>query len=142
MTADLPERYGIRERVRHLRVSLTVIAVATIIGAVVSGLADGWPAAAAFAAGTVLVAVSYTLSTLAIAWADKVSPQLVFPVGVGMYIMKFSMLGVVLISLYETEFAGQTALAMGIVTAVLAWTTVQIWWTARTAHPFPSRARR
>jgi uncharacterized membrane protein len=63
----------------------------------------------------------------------------VFPVGVGMYVMKYSMIGVVIIAVADTEWAGKIPMAVGIVAAVLAWTTAQIWWTVRTAHPFVTR---
>ena len=93
-------------------------------------------AALGFAVGALLVAASYTVSTLAIAWADSINPQLVFPVGVATYIIKFSLLGVLLIRFSGTTWPGWIPMAVGIVTAVLVWSAAQIWWTVRTAHPY------
>ena len=134
---------GIGDRVRHLRVALLVAAVVAVLGAVVSGLASGtdWSAGAiGFAAGVLLVAASYTLSTLAIAWADSINPQMVFGVGVTMYATKIGLLGILLVQVNDTAWTGKLPMAMGILAGVLAWTTTQIWWTVRTTHPYAQRA--
>jgi hypothetical protein len=137
-------RGGVKERVRHLRVEFAVAGILLVIGAVVAGLAHGSDISAGvglaraggFAGAVALVALSYTLSTLAIAWADSISSQLVFPVGVGMYVFKFSLLAVFMVAIGETTWNGKIATAVGIVLAVVAWTSTQIWWTVQTAHPF------
>jgi hypothetical protein len=87
-----------------------------------------------------LVAASYVASTLAIAWADSVNPRLVFPVGMAMYVTKFSLFGALLIFIGGTGWAGKISMAMGIVAGVIAWTGAQIWWTVHHEHPFVGRA--
>ena len=59
------------------------------------------------AAGVALVVASYTATTLAIAWADSVNPRMVLPVGMGMYITKFSLFGAMLIVVGATDVGGQ-----------------------------------
>jgi xanthine/uracil permease len=85
--------------------------------------------------------LSYTLTTVAVAWADSINPRLVFPVGMGMYIAKFSLLGVMMIAVAGTDWPGRIPMAVGIVLGVVAWTGTQIWWTVRTSRPIvPDRA--
>jgi hypothetical protein len=133
---DPSTAHPVRSRVRHLRLLLAVSAAVAVLGAVI-GLVTGGPVAALFfGLGVIGVAASYTVSTLAIAWADSVNPQLVFGVGVGMYVTKFSLVGVVLIRVGESDWAGRIPFATGIVIAVVAWSAAQIWWTVRTAHPY------
>jgi hypothetical protein len=123
-------------RVRHLRVALGVSAVLAVVGALVGLLWSGGAGALGVLAGVALVAASYTASTLAIAWADSVNPRLVFPVGMAMYVTKFSLFGALLIFVGGTEWAGKIPMAMGIVAGVVAWTGAQIWWTVHHEHPF------
>jgi hypothetical protein len=119
-----------------LAVSVVLLAVAVLVGALVNGAAGALGAAA----GVAVVAASYSATTLAVAWADSVNPRLVLPVGVGMYITKFSLLGAMLIIVGATEWAGKLPMAMGIVAAVVVWTTAQIWWTLRNSHPYAKRS--
>ena len=127
---------GVGPRVRHLRVAVSVAVALAALGAAVAGLVSGAHGALGFAAGVFLVAASYTASTLAIAWADSINPQLVFPVGMAMYVTKFSLLGAMLIFVGATDWAGKIPMAMGIVVGVVAWTATQIWWTVKAAHPY------
>jgi hypothetical protein len=85
------------------------------------------------------VTASYTASTLAIAWADQRDPRLVLPVGLGMYVTKFSLLGVVLVVVGGREWAGKIPMAVGIVAAVVTWTAAQIWWIVHHERPYHRR---
>jgi hypothetical protein len=123
-------------RVRHLRVAFGVFWVLLLVGAVIGGLTGGLDAATGFAAGLALVAASYTASTLAIAWADSINPRMVFPVGMAMYVTKFSLFGALLIFVGATEWGGKIPMSIGIIVGVVAWTATQIWWTVKTAHPY------
>ena len=126
----------VAERTRHLRLTLLWCGGLTVVAAVVGYFFKGGAGAAGAAIGVALVAASYTASTLAIAWADTVNSQLVFPVGMGMYVTKFSLLGVMLIAVGESDWAGKIPMAMGIVAGVIGWTGSQIWWTVHHAHPY------
>jgi hypothetical protein len=126
----------VRGRVRHLRVELAVSAGLIGLALVVGWLVGGGPAALGAAAGVGLVTASYVASTMAIAWADSVAPRLVFPVGMVMYVTKFSLFGSLLVVLGGSGWAGLIPMAMGIVAGVVAWTGTQIWWTVRHEHPY------
>ena len=123
-------------RTRHLRRTTTVTAAVLVAGAGVGALVGGAVAALGVAAGVGLVAVSYLASTLAMAWADSVAPRMVFGVGVGMYVLKFSLFGAMLIAVNEAGWAGRVPMFWGIVGGVIAWTASHVWWMARHAYPY------
>jgi len=124
------------ERVRYLGPTWVVTGVVLGLATLVGALVKGGPGALGAALGVAVVAASYTATTLAVAWADSVNPRLVLPVGVAMYITKFSLLGAMLIIVGASEWTGKLPMAGGIVAAVVVWTTAQIWWTLRHAHPY------
>lgn len=122
-----------RWRVEHLPL-LTAVSVAVLLCAASAGfLSGGVPVALGAAAGVALTAVSYTMSTLVIAWADTVRPELVMRLGLLAYVLKYTLLGVILAFLVSSDWPGRVALGWGIVAGVLCWTGVQIWWLTRLA---------
>lgn len=129
-------RGGVRARVRHLPIELAVAGGLLVASVIVGLVASGPVAAVGAGAGVLLVTLSYTASTLAIAWADSVNPRMVLAVGMAMYITKFSLLGAVLIFVSGTDWAGQVPMALGIVAGIVTWIGIQIWWTVRHEHPY------
>jgi len=126
----------VRERVRYLGVALPASAVLMVVAAVAGAVAGGGAGALGAASGVAIAAASYTVTTLAVAWADSVNPRLVLPVGMGMYLTKFTLLGAMLIALGATGWAGKIPMAVGIIAGVVLWPATQIWWTVRHAHPY------
>ncbi len=124
------------ERIRHLRLTLGMSGLLLVLAAAIGFAVSGGTGALGVAAGVALVAASYTASTLAIAWADSINPRMVFPVGMGMYVTKFSLLGLLLVAVNNAEWAGRIPMAMGIVVGIVAWTGAQIWWTVHHSHPY------
>lgn len=127
MTATHDRRW----RLRHLPTLLGASAVAMVVAAVIGGLARGGAGAVGAAVGVALVTASYTLTTVVVAWADSVNPQLVLPFGVGMYVIKYSLLGGVLVVWGTSDWPGLVPLAWGVVVGVVAWTGVHIWWITK-----------
>jgi hypothetical protein len=122
-----------RWRVEHLPL-LTAFAFALMMCAASVGfLTAGAPAAVGAAAGIAIVTVSYTMSTLVLAWADTVRPALIMPLGMITYVVKYSLLGVIMAFVISSEWPGRTALGWGVVAGVMGWTAAQIWWVARLA---------
>lgn len=120
-----------RWRVEHLPLLVATSIALLLCAASVGWLAGGTPAALGAAAGVAITGVSYTMSTLVIAWADTVRPNLVMPLGVATYVLKYTLLGVILAFLVTTGWPGRVALGWGIAAGVLCWTGVQIWWLTR-----------
>ena len=126
---------GVGGRVRQLRAEFAICGALLVATATIGWFVGGGSAALGAAAGVLLVTLSYTTSTLAIAWADSVAPRMVFPVGMAMYVTKFSLFGALLIFVGATEWAGIIPMAVGIVAGVVAWTGTQIWWTVHHDRP-------
>jgi hypothetical protein len=123
-----------RWRVEHLPL-LTAASMALLLCAASVGfLAGGAPGALGAAAGVAITTVSFTMSTLVIAWADTVRPALLMPLGLLAYVIKYSLLAVILIFVISSGWPGRTALGWGVVTGVLGWTSMQIWWVTRLAR--------
>jgi hypothetical protein len=126
----------VASRTRHLRLILALLGAVLLLATGVGALAGGGTGALGVAAGVTLVAASYTASTVAIAWADSIAPRMVLGVGVGMYITKFTLFGMMLLAVNDAGWPGRIPMAWGIVVGVVAWTGAQIWWTLHHAHPY------
>jgi hypothetical protein len=122
-----------RWRVEHLPFLSAASIALLLCAASVGYLVGGPPAALGAAAGVALTTVSFTMSTLVIAWADTVRPALLMPLGMVTYVVKYSLLGVILAFVISSDWPGRTAMGWGVVAGVLGWTSVQIWWVARIA---------
>jgi hypothetical protein len=124
-----------RWRVAHLPFLTAVSVAALLCAASIGFVAGGPPVALGAAAGVAITTVSYTMSTLVIAWADTVRPALVMPLGLATYVIKYSLLGVILLVTVTSDWPGKTALGLGVVAGVVVWTAVQIWGVIRRAPP-------
>ncbi|MEV4760600.1 hypothetical protein AB0J86_36615 [Micromonospora sp. NPDC049559] len=122
-----------RWRLRHLPVLLGVSGVALVVAAVLGGLLAGGVGAVGAPIGVAIVTLSYTLSTLVIAWADSVNPQLVLAVGLAAYATKFTLLGVIMSVVASSGWAGLVPLCLGVAAGVVLWTGTHIWWIS-TVH--------
>jgi hypothetical protein len=127
---------GIRDRVPHLPVLLAATGALLVVATGVGAWLAGGAGAAGAAIGVGLVAASYLMSTYLIAWADKNDPRSVLKVGMGAYVLKFSLIGVFMVWISGTGWAGLPALGAGVVAGVVVWTGAQIWWITR-HNPLP-----
>ncbi|WP_433297349.1 hypothetical protein ACQP2F_40805 [Actinoplanes sp. CA-030573] len=124
-----------RWRVAHLPF-LSAVSFALLLCAASAGFLTGGSASALGAAlGVLIVTISYTMSTLVIAWADTVRPALLMPLALGTYVLKYSVLGLVLAYGVQTTWTGKSALGWSIVAAVIVWTAVQAWWFTAVRRP-------
>jgi len=117
-----------RWRLRHLPVVLAASGIVLAAAAVVGGWAAGVDGALGAAAGVALSAASFTVSTLVIAWADRVATHLVLPMGLMTYVVKVTVLGLVMLAVLASGWPGMVPMGWGIAAGVVAWTTAQIWW--------------
>ncbi|MDO3702231.1 hypothetical protein Q3W71_11140 [Micromonospora sp. C28SCA-DRY-2] len=117
-----------RWRLRHLPVLLAASGLLAAAAALLGAVTGGADAALGAAAGVGVTVASYTLTTVVLAWADSVNPQLVLPFGLGLYAAKFTLLGVVMVAVASTGWAGLIPLCLGIAAGVVVWTGVHIWW--------------
>jgi hypothetical protein len=125
-----------RTRLRHLPSGLIASAVLLVLGAPVAWLAAGGAAAGGVLAGVALVAASYTVSSVIIAWADSIEPRLIMPVGLMTYVVKFAAIGVVMWTIASTGWSGLPAMGIAIIVTALGWTIAQAVWTWRARIPY------
>jgi sugar phosphate permease len=126
----------VRKRLRHLPSGLLASAVLLLVGVPVGWLVRSGTAAAGVAAGVALVAASYTVSSLVIAWADSINPRLVMPIGLLTYAVKFTLIGIALAAVAAADWAGLPAMGVGIIVAAIGWMVAQAWWTWRARIPY------
>lgn len=126
----------VRKRLPHLRIGLAASAVLLAVGLVAGWFAAGGAGAGGAAAGVGLVAASYVISSVALAWADSVNPRLVLPVGLGTYVAKFTAIGLVMAAIAQTQWAGLPAMGIAIIVTALGWTSAQAVWVWRARIPY------
>jgi hypothetical protein len=126
----------VKKRLRHLPASLLATAALTLVGVPIAGLVAGGAGALGGLAGIVLVAVSYLISSLVVAWADLVARHLLLVIVLMTYVFKFAAFGVVMWSVAETGWAGLPPMGVAIIVATVVWTAAQFWWIMRAQIPY------
>ena len=124
------------KRLRHLPSGLIATAVLLVVGVPVGALLRGGPGAAGAAAGVCLVAVSYVIGSVVIAWADSLDPRLVLPAGLMTYVLKFTLIGVIMAAISASGWSGLVPMGVAVLVSALGWIVAQSWWTwhARVAY--------
>jgi hypothetical protein len=123
-----------RWRIRHLPM-LTVISFALVLCAASVGFVTGGPdAALGAAAGVLLVNLSFTISTLVVAWADTVRPALLMPLGLLTYVIKYTLIALIMIGVGASSWAGGRPMAYGIMGGAVLLTAAQVWWISKLAR--------
>jgi hypothetical protein len=115
-----------------LKVTAVLVVLALAGGAVFDGVAG----AAGALVGVLLVALSYVVSSLVIAWADSVHPTMVLPVGMVTYATKFTALGFAMYALAGTGWSGMPALGVAVIVATISWATAHAWWVWHAKIPY------
>jgi len=125
-----------RKRLRHLPSGLIATAVLLVVGVPVGALLRGGAGAAGAAAGVCLVAVSYVIGSVVIAWADSLDPRLVLPAGLMTYVLKFTLIGVIMAAISTSGWSGLVPMGVAVLVSALGWIVAQSWWTwhARVAY--------
>jgi hypothetical protein len=120
-------------RIEHLPF-VSMVGVAAVLCAVSIGFfAGGLPAALGAGGGVLIVTVGITLTTLAIAWADVIRPELVMPVGLGVYVVKYSAIVFLLFAVASSGWAGARPMFWGVAAGAIVLTGVQAWWLTKLA---------
>lgn len=120
-----------RWRIEHLPF-VTAVGAALVLCAASAGFLAGGPVAAlGAAAGVLVVTVGVTLTTLVIAWADAIRPALVLPVGLAIYVIKYSLIVFLLFAVASSGWAGARPMYWGVAVGAVLLTGVQAWWLTR-----------
>ena len=114
-----------------LKPAMIATGVVGVVAAIVGAVLQGGPGAVGAAAGVALVIVSYVVSTLIIAWVDRVNRSMLMVVGMITYAVKFSLFFLLVGWVATQGWIGTKAMGIAIIAGVLTWTSVQIWWTSK-----------
>lgn len=125
-----------RRRLRHLPSGLAASAVLLLVATAVGAVLRGGAGAAGAAAGVGLVAASYTVSSVVIAWADSIDPRLVLAAGLTTYVLKFTAIGIGMAAIASSGWPGLRPMGVAVIAATLVWMTAQAWWTWRARIPY------
>lgn len=121
-------------RVRHLPMLTAISGALALCAASVGFVSGGADGALGAAGGVLVVAVSFTLSTLVVAWADAVRPALVMPLGMLTYVIKYTLIAAIMLGVASSGWSGGLYMAWGIVGGAVLLTAAQVWWVSRLAR--------
>jgi hypothetical protein len=121
-------------RLRHLPMLLAIAAATVLCAASAGFLAGGTDAALGAAAGVLVVTVSFTLSTLVVAWADAIRPALLMPLGMLTYVIKYTLIAFIMLGVGSSGWSGGRPMAWGIAGGAVLLTAAQVWWVSRLAR--------
>lgn len=114
-----PERELVR---RVLPFAAPAFALALVIGALVGGRDVAWSAAL----GIVVVAVNFAANGLSLAWAARISPNVLFGVAMGGFVVRLGAVLVVMLLLDRLAFFSPTAFIAALVPATVALLVLEI----------------
>jgi hypothetical protein len=123
-----------RWRIEHLPFVLATGLALVLCAASLGFFLGGVAAALGAAAGALVVTIGVSLTTLVIAWADVIRPALVMPVGLAVYVIKYSLIVFLMIGVASSGWSGGRPMAWGIAGSAVVLTAVQVWWLARLAR--------
>ena len=126
---------GVSSHLAHVRWSLLTVAVLAVPSAVVGGLVAGRAGVAAALAAVLTVALFFSVSAVAVAWADRRDPRLTLPVALSTYLVKVVVAGVVAFRVVDGDarWHGVYAACLGV--ALAGWLGAHATWFARTPPP-------
>lgn len=108
-----PEHELIR---RVLPLSLPAAALAFAIGAVLADASAGWSAAT----GVAVVFANFAAHGLSLAWASRISPTIVFAVGMGGFVVRLGIFAIAMVLLRRFEWFSTVAFIGALVPATIA----------------------
>ena len=123
-----------RWRIEHMPMVVAAGFALVLCAASAGFFVDGPAAALGAAAGVFIVTIGYSMSTLAVAWADAIRPALVMPIGLTAYVIKYLLIALIMMAVAGNGWAGGVPMAWGIAAGAVVLTAVQVWWVSRLAR--------
>lgn len=112
------------------KLSLIIGAVAAVAGLIFAG----WTGGLGAAAGVGVAAGGFVLSTLAIAWVEKVNRSMLLPAALSAYTTKLAAFALILSAV--EQWSGSVPMAFGIAAGVLGWVFGYAWWLWHAKIPY------
>jgi ATP synthase protein I len=129
------------EDVRALRQSAVPTAVVGALCAVVSGLTAGSKGVLGAALALLMVTLFFTISTVVLSRAARVSPQTMMATALGTYLVKILILAVVTAQFKDTTLFNSRAFGLTAIACVLSWSATQVrtWMKAKVFYVEPGK---
>jgi ATP synthase protein I len=129
------------EDVRALRQSAVPTAVVGVLCAVVSGLTAGSKGVLGAALALLMVTLFFTISTVVLSRAARVSPQTMMATALGTYLVKILILAVVTAQFKDTTLFNARAFGLTAIVCVLCWSATQVrtWMKAKVFYVEPGK---
>lgn len=118
MSGPEPEREMVR---RALPWSVPALALALGLGALLGGWGTGWSAAT----GVAVVALNLVATGLSLAWAGRISPTMVFAVGMGGFVFRLGTILLILALLNRLPWFSPVAFVLAVMPATILLLTYE-----------------
>lgn len=115
-----------RYDVAILRSTAVPTFVAGVVLVVASAALAGPRGALGAASGVAVVAVFFTISLVAVAWASRISPFVMMQVAIFSYLVKIVLLGVLVAALANSDVFNTRAFALAVLVSTLVWIGAQM----------------
>jgi ATP synthase protein I len=127
--------------VRALRRSAVPTAVLGVLCALVSALTAGGKGALGAALALVVVTLFFTVSTVVLSRAARVSPQTMMATALVTYLVKILLLAVLTANFKDTTLFNARAFGLTAIACVLCWSATQVysWMKAKTFYVEPGK---
>ena len=112
MNGPEPEREMVR---RAAPWALPAAAIALGLGAITGGWDAGWSAAI----GVGIVTLNLVAHGLSMAWAARISPTMIFAVGMGGFVLRLATIAITLLLLNQLSWFSPLAFALAVVPATI-----------------------
>lgn len=110
----------------HLRPGLLWTAGLLVVGCAIAALVADWRAVLGVAVGLVIVAAFFSFGSWAVARIGARDDRLTFPAALGSYLIKISLLGVILMLIPHDGPIDVKAMAIAVVAGTIVWSASQI----------------
>jgi ATP synthase protein I len=125
-----------RYDVAILRGAAVPTAVAALLLVLAGALLAGAEGALGAGLGAVVVGAFFTVGVVAIAWASRISPFVMMQVAILTYLVKIALLGVLVVTLADTEAFNTRAFAAAVLVSTLVWVLAEVRAFSRLKMPY------
>lgn len=125
----------------HVRAGLVATGAVAVVGLPLAILDSGARGAFGLLAGLAIVALFFSISAIAVAWAGQMGGDgITLPAALATYAVKIVVLGVILAKTNGTTAMNTTSMAVAVLVGTLAWTVVHARrvWTTRIYYVDPA----
>lgn len=121
---------------RIVRGAIAATALAAPLAIGIAWLVAGSHAALGAGLGMALAAVFFSITIVVVAWAARVSSELMLPAALATYTVKLVVLGLVMVSLRDTTAFDRSAFALAVVGGSVVYLAAELRFASRARIPY------